>query len=143
MLPCMATPLGFEPRITPPKGAVLPLHHGVLAHQICDWRSQGDRSRSTPRLQLVCKSPSAICKLHFNRCRLGYSAGFGKRISTVVPLPFTLDKEIFPPCASTTDFAMARPRPVLFVFPWVTNGSNNFGNNSEGIPTPVSEIRIA
>src|SRR5262245_29294680 len=25
----MATPLGFEPRITPPKGAVLPLHHGV------------------------------------------------------------------------------------------------------------------
>src|SRR4030095_12535638 len=26
----MATPLGFEPRITPPKGAVLPLHHGVI-----------------------------------------------------------------------------------------------------------------
>ena len=25
----VATPLGFEPRITPPKGAVLPLHHGV------------------------------------------------------------------------------------------------------------------
>src|SRR5947208_16051898 len=25
----LATPLGFEPRITPPKGAVLPLHHGV------------------------------------------------------------------------------------------------------------------
>src|ERR1051325_1793497 len=27
----VATPLGFEPRITPPKGAVLPLHHGVNA----------------------------------------------------------------------------------------------------------------
>ena len=23
----VAAPLGFEPRITPPKGAVLPLHH--------------------------------------------------------------------------------------------------------------------
>src|SRR4029077_7772168 len=34
----MATPLGFEPRITPPKGAVLPLHHGVRGFAILDWR---------------------------------------------------------------------------------------------------------
>jgi Fe-S cluster assembly ATP-binding protein len=34
----MATPLGFEPRITPPKGAVLPLHHGVSRFRILDWR---------------------------------------------------------------------------------------------------------
>lgn len=34
----LATPLGFEPRITPPKGAVLPLHHGVLGLAILDWR---------------------------------------------------------------------------------------------------------
>ena len=34
----MATPLGFEPRITPPKGAVLPLHHGVSGFAILDWR---------------------------------------------------------------------------------------------------------
>ena len=33
----MATPLGFEPRITPPKGAVLPLHHGVYGFAILDW----------------------------------------------------------------------------------------------------------
>ncbi len=32
----VATPLGFEPRITPPKGAVLPLHHGVIS--IGDFR---------------------------------------------------------------------------------------------------------
>src|SRR5678815_3865148 len=34
----VATPLGFEPRITPPKGAVLPLHHGVCRFAILDWR---------------------------------------------------------------------------------------------------------
>src|SRR5260370_16355428 len=34
----VATPLGFEPRITPPKGAVLPLHHGVSRFRILDWR---------------------------------------------------------------------------------------------------------
>jgi hypothetical protein len=34
----VATPLGFEPRITPPKGAVLPLHHGVRGLAILDWR---------------------------------------------------------------------------------------------------------
>lgn len=34
----MATPLGFEPRITPPKGAVLPLHHGVSRFAILDRR---------------------------------------------------------------------------------------------------------
>jgi hypothetical protein len=34
----LATPLGFEPRITPPKGAVLPLHHGVSRFAILDWR---------------------------------------------------------------------------------------------------------
>jgi hypothetical protein len=32
----MATPLGFEPRITPPKGAVLPLHHGVCGLAFLD-----------------------------------------------------------------------------------------------------------
>src|SRR4030095_9568066 len=34
----LATPLGFEPRITPPKGAVLPLHHGVCGLAILDRR---------------------------------------------------------------------------------------------------------
>jgi hypothetical protein len=34
----VATPLGFEPRITPPKGAVLPLHHGVVRFAILDSR---------------------------------------------------------------------------------------------------------
>ncbi len=34
----VATPLGFEPRITPPKGAVLPLHHGVSRFASLDRR---------------------------------------------------------------------------------------------------------
>src|SRR4030095_7722326 len=33
----MANPLGFEPRISPPKGAVLPLHHGVSQSETLDW----------------------------------------------------------------------------------------------------------
>src|SRR6059058_605123 len=50
----VATPLGFEPRITPPKGAVLPLHHGVSRFRILDWRfwikSQSAKSEgATPR----------------------------------------------------------------------------------------------
>jgi hypothetical protein len=42
-----ATPLGFEPRITPPKGAVLPLHHGVS--RLADSRF----STAQRKLQLV------------------------------------------------------------------------------------------
>jgi hypothetical protein len=38
-----ATPLGFEPRITPPKGAVLPLHHGV---RIYDFRRRNESCNS-------------------------------------------------------------------------------------------------
>jgi hypothetical protein len=44
-----------------------------------------------------------------------YSLGLGKRMSTVVPLPGTLEMEIFPPCASTTERAMAsRARATCF-----------------------------
>lgn len=39
-----------------------------------------------------------------------YSAG--KRISTAVPRPVVLLTDIFPPCPSTVDLAMAMPRPV-------------------------------
>ena len=42
----VATPLGFEPRITPPKGAVLPLHHGVLRFAILDRRFSMGAQRS-------------------------------------------------------------------------------------------------
>src|SRR5206468_5952448 len=45
----VATPLGFEPRITPPKGAVLPLHHGVGS--ICDFRSAIFDSSAMPKIQ--------------------------------------------------------------------------------------------
>src|ERR1041384_7785517 len=51
----MATPLGFEPRITPPKGAVIPLHHGVIASnevrrrdRTCNWGVS--QKASTPEL---------------------------------------------------------------------------------------------
>lgn len=47
----VATPLGFEPRITPPKGAVLPLHHGV---------SQGD-------FRLTILDQTAIGKMQHKR----------------------------------------------------------------------------
>src|SRR5229473_2391291 len=83
----VATPLGFEPRITPPKGAVLPLHHGVFhfGFRIADC---GFANRSAP-----------------GDAR-NYSAdGFGKRISTVVPFPGTLAIEILPMWASTTALA--------------------------------------
>src|SRR5438874_10242652 len=71
-----ATPLGFEPRITPPKGAVLPLHHGVIGWPTYDSRrrngSCNSRNEKVERLL-----PAAGC----------YSFGFGRRMSTVVPLP--------------------------------------------------------
>ena len=50
----VATPLGFEPRITPPKGAVLPLHHGVCGFTNLDWRFsiQAQRPKFDPDLGL-------------------------------------------------------------------------------------------
>src|SRR5438552_908815 len=60
-----ATPLGFEPRITPPKGAVLPLHHGVSPFRIVDFRSIRLRSGQVLGLkaerQLSRKAKIAIC----------------------------------------------------------------------------------
>ena len=41
-----ATPLGFEPRITPPKGAVLPLHHGVIGRPTYDSRRRNGSCNS-------------------------------------------------------------------------------------------------
>jgi hypothetical protein len=46
----LATPLGFEPRITPPKGAVLPLHHGVSSFGFVDFRSHSTLPRTSSRL---------------------------------------------------------------------------------------------
>ena len=42
----VATPLGFEPRITPPKGAVLPLHHGVIGWPTYDSRRRNGSCNS-------------------------------------------------------------------------------------------------
>src|SRR5207247_6401091 len=50
MIDPVATPLGFEPRITPPKGAVLPLHHGV--NRLADLRF----STAQRKLQLAQRS---------------------------------------------------------------------------------------
>src|SRR5437660_9771325 len=44
-----ATPLGFEPRITPPKGAVLPLHHGVIGWPTYDSRRRNGSCNSGGR----------------------------------------------------------------------------------------------
>src|SRR5437868_11830413 len=95
-----ATPLGFEPRITPPKGAVLPLHHGVI--RIHDFRcgngSCNSRSEKLVRARIVGRSSWPPTKSNGGEDRrptialvkttspLGYSPGLGKRISTVVPL---------------------------------------------------------
>ena len=46
----VATPLGFEPRITPPRGAVLLLHHGVCG--ICDFRLAIFDSSAMPKIRV-------------------------------------------------------------------------------------------
>jgi hypothetical protein len=51
------------------------------------------------------------------------AAGFGKRISTVVPLPSTLAIEIFPSCASTMALTIARPVPARCECSSGSNGS--------------------
>ena len=70
-LDMVATPLGFEPRITPPKGAVLPLHYGVSQMKTLDWpfwskpqlpkwrRKLAFESRITP------KAFGAVLPLHY------------------------------------------------------------------------------
>src|SRR2546429_1467646 len=92
----VATPLGFEPRITPPKGAVLPLHHGVIGWPTYDSRrrngSCNSRNEKVERLL-----PAAGC----------YSLCFGRRNATGVPLPYTLGNQNFSPCASPPDLAKA------------------------------------
>lgn len=54
----MATPLGFEPRITPPKGAVLPLHHGVYGFAILDWRFS--IQAQCPKFTCDCSPPEQL-----------------------------------------------------------------------------------
>ena len=44
----MAAPLGLEPRITPPKGAVLPLHHRATDYLDCPFCVKAQRFE--PRL---------------------------------------------------------------------------------------------
>ena len=140
----VATPLGFEPRITPPKGAVLPLHHGV--NRLADLRfstaqrklqlagrrtyprgrnflsakhpkdakihkrekASGSAERSPYQEKFMVTRAGKNCRaviltankknggenrhptigllgrLRLPRC---YSLGFGRRMSTVVPLP--------------------------------------------------------
>src|SRR5438477_6141161 len=90
----VATPLGFEPRITPPKGAVLPLHHGV------NWLADLRFSTARRKLQLCAMKTLCVVSTQMSgtrrsvslHCRdlADYSLGFGRRMSIVVPLPQTL-----------------------------------------------------
>ena len=92
----VATPLGFEPRITPPKGAVLPLHHGVIGRPTYDSRRRngscnpGGRTTrdfaGNDRPLGGVRQPGAVALQSKSGTRY-YSLGFGKRMSTVVPLP--------------------------------------------------------
>src|SRR5437868_14310094 len=91
-----ATPLGFEPRITPPKGAVLPLHHGVKAAgrftifdgatEVATRETKNSKSRRQRSPLGGIRQPGAVA-LQSKSGRRCYSLGFGRRMSTVVPLP--------------------------------------------------------
>src|SRR5205085_10765712 len=91
-----ATPLGFEPRITPPKGAVLPLHHGVKsagrftifdgATEVATRGTKNSKSRRERSPLAGLRQPGAVA-LQSKSGRRCYSLGFGRRMSTVVPLP--------------------------------------------------------
>src|SRR5205823_14724160 len=92
----VATPLGFEPRITPPKGAVLPLHHGVIGWPTYDSRRRnGSCNSGGTNNSRFCRQRSplddvrqpgavALQSKSGTRC---YSRGLGRRMSIVVPLP--------------------------------------------------------
>jgi hypothetical protein len=73
-IPDVATPLGFEPRITPPKGAVLPLHHGVFQRKTLDWPfwiaigKMPDELGFEPRI--TPKAFGAVLPLHHGVCGL-------------------------------------------------------------------------
>src|SRR6266550_4825013 len=91
-----ATPLGFEPRITPPKGAVLPLHHGVIGWPTYDSRRRNGSCNSRGEELEIAPAGITPVAAFGNRERVAlqsksgtryYSLGFGKRMSTVVPLP--------------------------------------------------------
>ena len=85
-----------------------------------------DQARSTITF-VERKSQIAICKIK-QAC---YSpAGFGRRISTVVPFSGTLVIAILPPCASTTACAMAKLNPAPADPAFASNGLNNFGKSS-------------
>ena len=92
----VATPLGFEPRITPPKGAVLPLHHGVIGWPTYDSRRRNGSCNSGGEELEIAPAGITPVAAFGNRERVAlqsksgtryYSLGFGKRMSTVVPLP--------------------------------------------------------
>jgi hypothetical protein len=63
----VATPLGFEPRITPPKGAVLPLHHGVIdfGFWIADLQTvarPATRAITPRQVRATEHPPSCLCR---------------------------------------------------------------------------------
>ena len=71
----------------------------------------------------------------------------GNLTVTVVPLPTSLAIESLPPCSSTSDFEMARPRPEppLVLVNWFSTcskGRPSFSMSLGGMPMPVSAIVI-
>ena len=145
-----ATPLGFEPRITPPKGAVLPLHHGVIGWPTYDSRRRNGSCNSGGRTTRDFAGNDRRLVTFGNRERLPYNLNLGRG---AIPAVWAGECQSWCRCRRhwKAKFfrhalpppigAMARPRPVPLDFPCVMNGSKSLGNISGGMPTPVSEMR--
>jgi hypothetical protein len=73
-----ATPLGFEPRITPPKGAVLPLHHGVIGRPTYDSRRRNGSCNSGGRTTRDFAGNDRRLVTFGNRERLPYNLNLGR-----------------------------------------------------------------
>jgi hypothetical protein len=73
-----ATPLGFEPRITPPKGAVLPLHHGVIGRPTYDSRRRNGSCNSGGRTTRYFAGNDHRLVTFGNRERVPYNLNLGR-----------------------------------------------------------------
>src|SRR5205814_6995734 len=78
MIDPVATPLGFEPRITPPKGAVLPLHHGVIGWPTYDSRRRNGSCNSGGRTTRDFAGNDRYLVTFGNRQRLPYNLNLGR-----------------------------------------------------------------
>src|ERR1043166_96274 len=95
-----------------------------------------------PSLHGFCHVLVVIDQENARRVVHGLSVSFvGRMISKEAPIPGDPFSATLPPCASTTSFTIARPRPVPSVLP-DSNASNSFVFSSRRTPGPLSRKRM-